>query len=265
MATLDPTPVLRSYTYWLMQYRRTWRGTVITSIVSPVMYLAAMGVGLGSLVKGGPGNGGTNGLTYLQFVAPGLLAATAMQIGGFESTYPVLGSFKWIRNYHAMAATPLTPPAILAGHLLWMATRALTACAVYLGIIAAFGAIKSPLAVLALPVCVLLALALAAPITAFAASRDRDSGFAALQRFGIVPMFLFSGTFFNVTQLPEVIRPIAYVTPLWHGVRLSRDLTTGQLEYGASWLIPLHVLYLAALVVVGVVIAQRVYRAKLAN
>lgn len=262
---LNATPVLRSYAYWLTQYRRTWRGTVSTSVVSPVMYLAAMGVGLGSLVKGGSGSSGTDGLTYLQFVAPGLLAATAMQIGGFESTYPVLASFKWVRNYHAMAATPLTPAAILAGHLLWIATRAAMACAVYLGIIAAFGALKSPLAILALPVCVLLGLAFAAPITAFAASRDRDSGFAALQRFGIVPMFLFSGTFFNVTQLPEVIRPIAYITPLWHGVRLARDLTTGQLEYGAAWLIPLHILYLSAFVVVGVALAQRFYREKLAN
>jgi lipooligosaccharide transport system permease protein len=262
MVALTSSRVARSYAYWLVVYRRTWRGTVITSIVSPVMYLAAMGVGLGSLVKGGQG---TDGLTYLQFVAPGLLAATAMQIGSFESTYPVLGSFKWIGNYHAAAATPLTPSAILAGHLLWMATRALLACAVYLAIIASFGALRTPLAILALPVCVLLGLAFAAPITAFAASRDRDSGFAALQRFLIVPMFLFSGVFFNVTQLPAVIRPVAYITPLWHGVRLSRDLTTGQLEPGAGWLVPLHVLYLVAFVVVGVAIARRVYRAKLAN
>jgi lipooligosaccharide transport system permease protein len=262
MTTLSQTPVLRSYAYWLAVYRRTWRGTVITSVVSPVMYLAAMGVGLGSLVKGGSG---TNGLTYLQFVAPGLLVATAMQIGSFESTYPVLGSFKWIRNYHAAAATPLTPSAILAGHLLWMATRAAMASGIYLAIVAAFGALRTPLAILTLPVCVLVGLAFAAPITAFAASRDRDSGFAALQRFIIVPMFLFSGVFFNVTQLPAVIRPVAYITPLWHGVRLARDLTTGQLEPGAAWQIPLHVLYLVALVVVGVVIARRVYRAKLAT
>ncbi len=262
MVALTSSHVMRSYAYWLVVYRRTWRGTVITSLLSPVMYLAAMGVGLGSLVKGG---NGTDGLTYLQFVAPGLLAATAMQIGSFESTYPVLGSFKWMGNYHAAAATPLTPSAILVGHLLWMATRALIASSVYLAIIAAFGALRTPLAILALPVSVLVGLAFAAPITAFAASRDRDSGFAALQRFIVVPMFLFSGTFFNVTQLPAVIRPIAYVTPLWHGVRLSRDLTTGQLEPGAGWLIPLHVLYLVALVVVGVVIARRVYQAKLAK
>ncbi len=262
MTALSATPVWRSYAYWLVVYRRTWRGTVITSVLSPVMYLAAMGVGLGSLVKSGHG---TNDFSYLQFVAPGLLVATAMQIGSFESTYPVLGSFKWMRNYHAAAATPLTPSAILAGHLLWMASRAVLACSVYLGVIAAFGAIRSPFAILALPVCVLVALAFAAPITAFAASRDRDSGFAALQRFGIVPMFLFSGTFFNVTQLPAAIRPVAYLTPLWHGVRLTRDLTTGRLEYGAAWLVPLHVLYLAALVVVGVVIARRVYRKKLAS
>jgi lipooligosaccharide transport system permease protein len=86
-----------------------------------------------------------------------------------------------------------------------------------------------------------------------------------LQRFLIVPMFLFSGVFFNVTQLPAVIRPVAYITPLWHGVRLSRDLTTGQLEPGAAWQIPAHVLYLMAFVVVGVLVAHRFYRKKLAN
>jgi lipooligosaccharide transport system permease protein len=75
MSSLSSLPAVRSYAYWVTQYRRTWRGTVITSVVSPVMYLAAMGVGLGSLVKVGHGTGG---LTYLQFVAPGLLAATAM-------------------------------------------------------------------------------------------------------------------------------------------------------------------------------------------
>jgi lipooligosaccharide transport system permease protein len=244
-------PVVRSYAYWLAQYRRTWR----------VMYLAAMGVGLGSLVKSGRG---TDGLTYLQFVAPGLLAATAMQIGAGEATYPVLGSFKWIRNYHAMAATPLTPVDIAVGHLMWMASRVGMACGIYLGIVAAFGALRTPFAILALPVCILLGLAFAAPIAAYAATREIDNGFAALQRFGIVPMFLFSGAFFNVSQLPSFIRPIAYATPLWHGVRLTRDLTTGHLEPGGLWLVAAHLLYLLVLTGVGILFVFKHFRARLA-
>jgi lipooligosaccharide transport system permease protein len=261
MSSLASLPAARSFAYWATQYRRTWRGTVITSVVSPVMYLAAMGVGLGSLVKSGHG---TSGLSYLQFVAPGLLAATAMQIGAGEATYPVLASFKWIRNYHAMAATPLTPTDILVGHLMWMATRVAMASGIYLAIVAAFGAVRSPLAVLALPVCVLVGLAFAAPITAYAATREIDNGFAALQRFGIVPMFLFSGAFFNVTQLPLVIRPIAYATPLWHGVRLVRDLTTGQLEPGGALLVAGHLAYLVSLAGVGVFFGLKHFRARLA-
>jgi lipooligosaccharide transport system permease protein len=222
------------------------------------MYLAAMGIGLGSLVRGGPG---TNGLTYLQFVAPGLLAATAMQIGSGEATFPVMASFKWVRNYHAMAATPLTPADILVGHVLWMATRVAMACGIYLGVVAGFGAVRTPLAVLALPASVVLGLAFSLPITA---SRESDNGFAALQRFIIVPMFLFSGTFFNVMQLPAAIRWIAYATPLWHGVQLDRDLTTGRMESGGGWVVAAHVVYLTAMIVVGAGWSLRLYRRRLA-
>ena len=261
MSSIGNLPAVRSYAYWLLQYRRTWRGSAITTLISPVMYLAAMGVGLGSLVKSGSGTGG---LTYLEFVAPGLLAATAMQTGAAESTYPVLGSFKWIRNYHAMAATPLGPRDILVGHLLWISSRIAMACGVYLGIVAAFGALRTPLAILAWPVCILVGLAFATPITAFSATRETDYGFAAIQRFGIIPMFLFSGTFFAITQLPLAIRPIAYVTPLWHGVQLCRDLTTGHLESGGWWLVAAHIAYLLVVSAVGFFLALKFFRKRLA-
>lgn len=252
---------VRSYAFWLAEYRRTWRGSAVSSIASPVMYLAAMGVGLGSIVKSGHATGG---LTYLQFVAPGLLAATAMQTGSQESTYPVLGSFKWIRNYHAMAATPLTPRDILVGHLMWISSRVFMVSGIYLAIVAAFGAARTPWAILALPVCLLVGLAFATPIVAYSSTRETDYGFAALQRFGIMPMFLFSGTFFNISQLPLVIRPIAWVTPLWHGVALSRDLTTGQLESGGWLLVAAHLGYLVVLACAGYVLALRFFRARLA-
>ena len=248
----------RSYGYWIAQYRRTWRGSVISSVLSPVLYLAAMGVGLGSLVHNRSALGG---LSYLQFVGPGLLAATAMQIGASESTYTVLGSFKWIRTYHAMAATPLTPVDILVGHLLWMASRVALASAIYLGVVAAFGGVRSPLGVLALPACVLVGMAFAGPITAFAASREGDNGFAALQRFGIVPMFLFSGTFFSVAQLPAGVRFVAYLTPLWHGVELVRGLCTATLSWGAALV---HVGYLGAWMSIGIALAAGIFRRKLA-
>jgi lipooligosaccharide transport system permease protein len=249
-------PALRSYAYWLAQYRRTWRGSVSTTVISPVLYLAAMGVGLGSLVHRSSAIGG---VTYLQYIGPGLLAATAMQVAAAESTYAVLGSFKWVRVYHAMAATPLLPLDILIGHLLWIATRIAMASGVYLAIVAAFGGIKSPLALVAWPACLLIGMAFAGPIVAFSSTRDNDSGFAALNRFGIVPMFLFSGTFFPISQLPEVLRWIAYATPLWHGVALVRSLCLGSV--GVADL--LHVAYLAAWASIGIALAVRQYRRKL--
>jgi lipooligosaccharide transport system permease protein len=255
--TIRSLPAIRSYAYWVYQYKRTWRGSVISTVVSPVLYLAAMGVGLGSLVHRGSALGG---LTYLQFVGPGLLAATAMQVAAAESMYTVLGSFKWIRVYHAMAATPLTPVDILAGHLLWMASRIAAGSAVYLAVVAAFGGVRSPLALLALPACLLVGMAFAAPITAFSAGRDGDNGFAALNRFVIVPMFLFSGTFFPVSQLPQFLRGVAYATPLWHGVQLVRSFTTGHIPVLGDLG---HAAYLLLFVVVGIAAALRIYRRKL--
>jgi lipooligosaccharide transport system permease protein len=256
-ATLHSLPAVRSYSYWVSQYRRTWRGSVVSTVVSPVLYLSAMGLGLGSIVHRSPALGG---LTYLQFIGPGLLAATAMQVGAGEATYPVLASFKWLRLYHAMAATPLLPVDILVGHLLWMATRVTMASTVYLAVVAAFGGVASPWAVLALPACVLTGLAFAVPITAYAASRETDNGFAALTRFVVVPMFLFSGVFFPVSQLPEALRWVAYATPLWHGVDLVRALTTGDVGFASS---VGHIGYLAAFAVVGFAVALRIYRHKL--
>ena len=254
--SLSALPAVRSYRYWVATYRRTWRGSISTTVVSPVLYLAAMGVGLGSLVHRSSAIGG---VTYLQFIGPGLLAATAMQVGAAESTYAVLASFKWVRVYHAMAATPLLPIDILVGHLLWIATRITMASGVYLAVVAAFGGIKSPLALAALPACLLIGMAFAGPIVAFSSTRDTDSGFAALNRFGIVPMFLFSGTFFPISQLPEVLRWIAYATPLWHGVELVRSLCLGHVSAADL----AHIAYLAAWAAVGIVLAARAYRRKL--
>lgn len=254
--SLSNHAALRSYRYWVAVYRRTWRGSVSTTVVSPVLYLTAMGIGLGSLVHRSSAIGG---VTYLQFIGPGLLAATAMQVAAGESTYAVLGSFKWVRVYHAMAATPLMPVDILIGHLLWIATRIMMASGIYLAVVTAFGGVRSPLALLAWPACLLIGMAFAGPIVAFSSSRENDSGFAALNRFAIVPMFLFSGTFFSVSQLPELLRWIAYATPLWHGVELVRSLTLGRL----AAMDLLHVAYLAVWAAVGIGLAVRQYRRKL--
>ena len=251
---------LRVYEFWLLQYRRVWRGTLVTSIVNPVFYLGALGVGLGSLVNKTTGQ--PLGVPYLDFVAPGMLAATAMQIAASEASWPVMGSFRWTRQYFAMFATPVGVRDILYGHQLWMTTRIVSTSAVYLVVIAAFGGIDSWWAPLTLPVLVLLGLAFSAPTAAYAATQDSDGAFVPYNRFVIVPMFLFSGTFFPVSRLPLVLEWVAYATPLWHGVDLCRELTLGTVH---AWRALGHVAYLLAFVVVGLAWGERTYRRRLFN
>jgi lipooligosaccharide transport system permease protein len=256
-------PALRSLEYWAYQYKRTWRGSLVSSFLNPVLFLAAMGLGLGSLVdKNGHSAVSLGGVTYLTFLAPGLLAAAAMQTAAHESTYPVMGAIKWIRTYHGMLATPLRVGDVLAGHLLWIAFRILTTSAIFLAVMATFGATASWLSLLVVPAGVLTGMAFATPIVALAALQDNDQIFPALFRFVIIPMFLFSGTFFPVSQLPAGLRPVAYVTPLWHGVDLCRALALG---HAGLWMTVLHATYLAGWVVAGALLAGVAYRRRLVS
>ena len=124
---------LRVFEYWLLQYRRVWRGTAITSVVNPVFYLGALGVGLGTLVN--KSAGASLGVSYIDFVAPGMLAATAMTIASGEASWPVMGSIKWTRQYFAMLATPIGTRDIVLGHQLWMTVRVASTSVVYLAVI----------------------------------------------------------------------------------------------------------------------------------
>jgi len=241
--------------YWMYQYKRTWRGSITTSFLYPVLYLAAMGKGLGSLIKNP-----VDGVRYLDFLAPGLLASTAMQIGGNEAMYPVMAAIKWLRTYFAMLATPLTVIDVLVGHLAWIALRLFTVCTIYLLIMAAFGTVHSPLALLAVPVGILTGLAFAVPIAAFAAAQKNETGFTTIYRFGLIPLFLFSGTFFPIAQLPGWLQPVAQATPLYHGVALCRGLVLGHVQLASAGA---HLAYLVGLTVVGFVLALRSYQRRL--
>ena len=260
MVAITAPFALRSFEYWLFQYKRTWRGSVISTILFPVLFLASMGLGLGTLVDSST-SGGVEGHSYLVFLAPGLLAATAMQTAVGESTYPVMGAIKWIKTYHAMLATPLGVLDVLVGHLLYIGARVLFGAAIFLAVMTAFGAADGPLALLTLPAALLTGLAFATPVVAYSAVLDNDFGFAILMRFVVVPLFLFGGVFYPVTQLPLVFEQLAYLTPLWHGVALSRELALGGATIGS---VLLHVAYLTAWIVVGFAFAVRNYQRRLA-
>lgn len=231
------------------EYRRTFRSSVFSSFLSPVLFLTAMGVGLGGYVDRS-GGAALGGLTYLQFLAPGLLAATVMQAAAFESMFPIIGGLNWQRTFHAMYATPLSPRDIALGNLAWMAVRLAMVAAVFTAVIVAFGAAHSPLVVLGIPAAVLTGMAFAGPIAAFSATQRTPNRFSVIFRFGIMPLFLFSGTFFPIESLPSFIQPIAWLSPLWHGVDLTRGLVLGTATQHPALML-VHVAVLGTIVVLS--------------
>jgi lipooligosaccharide transport system permease protein len=253
------TPMwLRAALYWGYQYKRTWRSSIVTSFLIPVLYLTSMGVALGSLINHHSHHVG--GVTYVAFLAPGLLAGTCMQIGTNDTMWPVMGAIKWMRTYLAMLAAPLSVYDVLLGHLAWVAARISIVVTIYLGVMAAFGTVYSPWAILALPAGVLTGMAFGAPMAAYSATQEKDVAFSTIYRFVVIPLFLFSGTFFPIAQLPHLLQWVAYATPLFHGVALCRDLTLGQVHL---WVDLGHAAYMSVWVGAGYLIGRRTFAKRL--
>jgi lipooligosaccharide transport system permease protein len=252
-------PVARVVEHHLLVYRRTWRGTLFSTFFSPVLFLAAIGIGLGTFIDDA-NPAGIEGVGYLAFLAPGLLVAQAMQTAAFESTYPVMAGIRWLKTYVAMILSPLGVRHVAAGQLIWTGLRVTFGAAIFALVMALFGAIEPGRAALLLPVAALTGLAFAAPIQAFAAAQKNDSAFASLFRFVITPMFIFSGTFFPVTQLPDLLEVVAYLTPLWHAVALARAIALDMVD---PLLAAINVTYLTALAVVGLLASYRTFGQKL--
>ncbi len=250
------TGALRVLEHNLIVYRRTWKGSVFMSFVSPILFLAAMGFGLGGLISRGPVRT-VDGLSYLVFLAPGLLVTTAMQSGYVETTYPIMARIQWERTYEGMLATPLRVFDILAGEFGSLALRlGLTSVAFFL-VMLVFGTVHSALALLAIAVAVLTGLAFAAPILAWTATRRTDQSFALIGRFLITPLFLLGGVFFPIHQLPQLVQGIAWLTPLAHGVALARGLSVGVLPSSAGIHLVVLLVYAAAGIVAARITLQR--------
>jgi lipooligosaccharide transport system permease protein len=239
-------------------YRKSWRATVTVAFLNPLFFLFSIGVLLGGIVDEGAANLG--GLSYLEFVAPGLLAATAMQIGTNEGSFPVMAGLKWTKTYHAVVATPVRVTELFLGFFGWVALRIFVAASIFTAVAAAVGAFRSPWALLAPLAALGCGLAFAAPIAATASAVENSSVLTAIFRFGILPLFLFSGTFFPISQLPAALEWVARVTPLWHGVTLCRELAAGTAEL---WPALGHAGYLAAFTLAGAVFAVRLLHGKL--
>jgi lipooligosaccharide transport system permease protein len=252
---------LAAYEHQWLLYRRTWRGSLFVNFAQPVLFLVAMGIGLGSYVnRANPSS--LQGVSYLEFLAPALLVSMVMQGAVFEATFPVLGGFRWIRRYHAQFATPLTPGAIAFGQMAWIATRATLIGTTFTVVILAFHAAPTAGIVLAIPVGTLTALAFAGPIAAYMSTQRDTTAFNAIWRFGITPLFLFSGTFFPVDQLPGQVQWIAWLLPLWHGVNLARALSLGTVSE-QPLLALANVVILAGIALAGLVAVYVMFRRQL--
>lgn len=254
---------LAPWRFWFVTERkiRALRGyassAFITSIANPVVYLLALGVGLGSLVPGG-----VSGVDYLVFVAPALLAMSAVFVANEESTYQILVGFRYRPIYVAMHQTPLRGVDIVVGHVTFVALRMLVTAAIYFGVIVAFGGISRWEALWMVPIAAMTGMAIGSVIMAYAATIVIDRGqLPMLYRLVFVPLFLFSGTFFPLDQLPTWLQPIGWLSPLWHGSEWGRVVSYGHPE--PTWLTLIHAVYLVVWIVVGIALAIRTFSRRL--
>ena len=226
---------------------------VTSSFGNPIIYLLALGVGLANLVPQG-----IEGVPYLVYVAPAMLMSTILSVGAEEGMYPVLSGFKWHKVFFAIHATPVTPGQIMGGFLVHLAIRFAFTAGLCFAAIVAFGAVPLATGWLVIPISILGAYAILTPLAAYAESIDDDNGqFALIQRLIVMPMFLFSGTFFPISQIPDWLEWVAWASPLWHASQLGRIATYGLSE--PIWLTVTHVVVLVAYAAIGGYFMRRAF------
>nr|WP_256871587.1 ABC transporter permease [Paenarthrobacter nitroguajacolicus] len=244
------------YAEQVLRVMRNYGWSVILySVGQPVAYLFAMGVGLASLVDANS-EAAFGGVSYLEFVAPALLVSAAVMTASGEFSYPIMDGFKWRRVFYGPHASPLTPQQIASGHIMASSLRFLLQSLVYFVVVAMFGASPSPWGWVSAIVATVAALSFGLPLMAYAASIKQDKGqFALVQRFIVMPLFLFSGTFFPLDSLPIAVRWIGWISPVWHGTELGRVFTYGMDEN--PLLTITHVVFLLATATVGWILVRR--------
>ena len=241
-------------------YKRIWFSNALGSVLQPFLYLLGMGVGVGSLIDESSNADLLDGVSYLAFLAPALIATTAMMTCATEAMWPLMDGFRWTQGFHAVTATPVHPGELMSGVELWLSTRVLIASGAVALVLVLFDETRTWALLLALGFAVLTGLSYALPMAAWTATRDSEASFPAILRFGLIPMFLFAGAFYPVDQLPAWLRPVAYVTPLYHGVELCRDAVLDRLGAGRA---TMHIGVLLGFIVVAWLMARRTFTNRL--
>jgi lipooligosaccharide transport system permease protein len=258
--TATPGPI-RVVGWHLATFRRLWKANVLSTFIQPMLYLLGLGVGVGSLVDRHSSNASALGTSsYVAYVAPGMLITVAMSLGANESLWPIMGNLKWQRGYHGIAATPLEARDIVLGHALWIAVRSAIAATCVAIALACFPQTRAWGLLPSVLVSMTIGVAFAMPIMAYSIVAKEDSRFAAVNRFFVIPLFLFGGAFYPISKLPIAVQWFARFAPLWHGVVVARSFTSGHAELAGT---VGHISYVAAWIVAGCVVAVHNLRKKL--
>jgi len=241
-----------------LRVMRSYLSTITaTSLGNPLLYLFAMGVGLGSLISQNMGPHAVQGVSYLTFVAPALLCMAAVTAACEEFSYPILLGFKWNPTFYGMNAAPISAGQIIDGVVMFVIIRLLGTTLIYYVFMLLFGAVPSALGWVAILVATLTGLAFGTPFMAYVATLEQDTGqIAMLMRFVLLPLTLFSGTFFPLSTMPWFLQWIGWISPLWHGTELARVFAFGANE--PLWLTFVHVLYLGVLFAVAWLWSRRI-------
>jgi lipooligosaccharide transport system permease protein len=232
------------------------------AIANPVLYLISIGLGVGAYIDKNTGGMGVDGVSYITFLAPALLATAAIQGAIDESVYPTLEGFKWNKTFFSMNATPLSGNHIAMGVFFNSLIRVIFTAVIYWLVMLAFGVLESPRAWLAIFTAVMAGAAFGALMQALAGMlENEDIFFTVLGRFVIMPLFLFSGTFYPLTNMPIYLQWIGWISPLWHATELGRWLSYGH-EI-SSQMLYVHFIFLNSLLLIGIIASRRIFTKRL--
>ena len=235
-----------------MRTRRTWWSVLVSGFVQPTMFLLAIGAGIGSQIDDGElARLGSD--SYLAWIGPGILAVSAMQVASTEGLWPTMGLLRWQGTYRAVLRSPLGVGTLGVAHALWLAVRSMVTATCFLIVLVIAGAATSPWAAVIPVLGGLIGLAHGAPIAAYTASVENENSFAAISRIVIFPLFIFSGAFFPVDEMPSAFATAARFTPTWHGVQAARHLAAGDVSSHTVG----HVGLLIGLALLGVVLVHQ--------